>query len=76
MENIDPTTCQPDLEVFINDEYPATAIRLEYIPNMQELNWASYSEKRMENVINGINKTHEALVEHTDIHPRNMMPVD
>lgn len=75
-ENIDPTLCQPHLKAFLRDEYRPTAILLEYIPNMEELNWKNYTEKRMQNFIDGISEIHNALVEHSDIHPRNMMDVN
>lgn len=76
IENIDPTLCNPHLKAFVKDKYPPTAILLEYIPNMKELDWSNYSEKRMENFIDGMNAIHEALVEHGDIYPRNMMIVE
>ncbi|PGH11055.1 hypothetical protein AJ79_05097 [Helicocarpus griseus UAMH5409] len=76
IEDIDPMSCQPHLKDFVNDEYPPTAIFLEYIPNMKELHWTNYNEKRMRNFVDGINKIHKALVFHGDIHPRNMMTVE
>jgi hypothetical protein len=38
MENINPKLCLPHLKDFITDEFLPTAIFLEYIPNMRELN--------------------------------------
>lgn len=37
IENIDPALCHPHLKEFMKDEYPPTAILLEYIPNMVSL---------------------------------------
>lgn len=76
IENINPVLCEPYLHAFVGDEYPATAILLEYIPNMVELHWTNYTEKRMRNFLNGLKKIHGALVEHSDVHPRNMMIVE
>lgn len=75
-KNIDPTRCLPHLEAFVKDEYPPTAILLEYIPNMTELNWTNYNGKRMQNFVDGLNAIHDALVYHDDVHPRNMMVVE
>ena len=61
---------------FLEDEYPPTAILLEYIPNLQKLHWTKYTEKRMQNFIDGINEIHKALILHDDVHPRNMMVVE
>ncbi|KAI1909911.1 hypothetical protein LOZ12_003906 [Ophidiomyces ophidiicola] len=76
IENIDPTQCLPHLELFVKDEYPPTAIFLEYIPNMKELRWTDYNESRMRNFVDGLNAIHDALVYHDDVHPRNMMIVE
>lgn len=76
IESIDPMLCQPHLKVFAKDEYPATAILLEYIPNMQPLFWSNYTEKRMHNFVDGIYEIHKVLVQHSDVHPRNMMVVE
>ncbi|OAX78608.1 hypothetical protein ACJ72_07083 [Emergomyces africanus] len=76
IENIDPTRCLPHLKAFVKDEYPPTAILLEYVPNMKELNWTNYNEKRMQKFVDGLNTIHDALVYHDDVHPRNMMIVE
>ncbi|QSS62553.1 hypothetical protein I7I51_02291 [Histoplasma capsulatum] len=76
IENIDPTQCLPHLKFFVKDEYPPTAILLEYIPNMKELRWTNYNESRMKNFVDGLNAIHNALVYHDDVHPRNMMIVE
>jgi hypothetical protein len=34
IEGIDVKKCHPHLDEFLKDEYPPTAILLEYIPNM------------------------------------------
>ncbi|EER40594.1 conserved hypothetical protein [Histoplasma capsulatum var. duboisii H88] len=73
IENNDSTQCLPHLELFVQVEYPPTAILLEYIPNMKELRWINYNESRMQNFVNGLNAIHNALVYHNDVHPRNMM---
>ncbi|PIG83957.1 hypothetical protein AARAC_008627 [Aspergillus arachidicola] len=62
--------------MFLSDQYPLSAVMLEYIPNMQMLHWSNYTKKRMENFIRGLHEIHEARVEHSDIHPRNMMIIE
>ncbi|KKK19016.1 hypothetical protein ARAM_007163 [Aspergillus rambellii] len=76
IDNLDPKLYQPHLKVFLRDEYPPNGILLEYIPNMQTLHWTNYTKERMENFIKGLKEIHAAKVEHSDIHPRNMMIVD
>lgn len=68
--------CLPHLKAFVKDEYLPTAILLEYIPNMKELHRTNYNEKTMRNFVDGLNVIHEALMEHGDVHPRNMMIVE
>ncbi|KAL1863180.1 hypothetical protein Plec18170_000010 [Paecilomyces lecythidis] len=76
IEPLDPTLCQPHLKMFLNDEYLPTAIFLEYIPDMRMLHWANYTEERKENFLKGIQEIHRAFIQHSDIHPRNMMVVE
>jgi tRNA A-37 threonylcarbamoyl transferase component Bud32 len=76
IESIDPTRCLPYLKAFIEDEYPPTAILLEYIPDIKELDWTNYNERRMQKFVDGLNAIHAAQVYHDDVHPRNMMIVE
>ncbi|EEQ85585.1 uncharacterized protein BDCG_08854 [Blastomyces dermatitidis ER-3] len=76
IEDIDPRQCLPHLKAFLKDEYRPTAILLEYIPNMKELDWTEYNRRRMRNFVNGLDAIHNALVFHNDVHPRNMMVVE
>ncbi|KAK2831927.1 hypothetical protein FQN49_007026 [Arthroderma sp. PD_2] len=76
IENIDPKSCLPHLESFLADEFPPTAIFLEYIPGMKELHWSDYTPERMENFVKGLNEIHKALVVHADVRPRNMMVLE
>ncbi|OJD27502.1 hypothetical protein ACJ73_01115 [Blastomyces percursus] len=73
IENIDPTRCLPHLKSFVKDEYPPTAILLEYIPNMKELKWTNYDESRMQNFVDGLNEIHDALVYHDDVPARTIL---
>ncbi|PGH13238.1 hypothetical protein AJ79_03797 [Helicocarpus griseus UAMH5409] len=75
MDNFDAKLCHPHLDVFVNDEYPPSAIFLEYIPNLEMLHLHNYTEARMKNFLVGIRKINRALVEHGDIKPRNMLIV-
>ncbi|OJD10518.1 hypothetical protein AJ78_08492, partial [Emergomyces pasteurianus Ep9510] len=38
MDKFDPKLCQPHLKKFLEDEYPPSALFLEYIPNMEMIN--------------------------------------
>ncbi|OAT09757.1 hypothetical protein BDBG_17269 [Blastomyces gilchristii SLH14081] len=70
------TGCLPHLNTFVKDEYQLTAILLEYILKMKELNWINYNERRMQNFVDELNRIHDTLVYHNDVHPRNMMIVE
>lgn len=73
MRKFDQSLCQPYLEMFLDDEYPPSAIFLEYIPNMEMITLNNYTQQRMDNLIAGIREIHKALVLHGDLKPRNMM---
>ncbi|KKZ65631.1 hypothetical protein EMCG_08538 [[Emmonsia] crescens] len=75
MDKFDPMPCQPYLANFLNDEYPPSAIFLEYIPNLEMLHLHNYTQARMNNFLVGIRKIHKALVKHGDPKPRNMLIV-
>lgn len=74
IEKIDPRDYHPHLKKFLNDQYPPNAILLEYIPNMEMLDpLSNVTKRRIENFISGIREIHKALIEHSDVCPRNMM---
>ncbi|CAG8229009.1 unnamed protein product [Penicillium salamii] len=75
MTKFDPSLCQPHLKMFLGDEYPPSAIFLEYIAGLEMINLENYSQQRVDNLIDGIRKIHKALVRHKDPKPRNMMVV-
>ncbi|TPX20461.1 hypothetical protein DIZ76_016350 [Coccidioides immitis] len=75
MDKFDPGPCQPYLHAFANDEYPPSAIFLEYIPNLEMLDLNNYTQARMNKFLEGIREIHKALVEHGDPKPRNMLIV-
>ncbi|QSS65434.1 hypothetical protein I7I51_06277 [Histoplasma capsulatum] len=54
----------------------AQAILLQYIPNMKELKWTEYEERRRQNFAGGLNAIYDALVFFDDLYPRDMMVVD
>ncbi|KMP03553.1 hypothetical protein CIRG_03245 [Coccidioides immitis RMSCC 2394] len=65
----------PYLRTFVIDEYPPSAIFLEYIPNLEMLGLNNYTQARMNKFLEGIREIHKALVEHGDPKPRNMLIV-
>ncbi|KKZ64658.1 hypothetical protein EMCG_09421 [[Emmonsia] crescens] len=75
MDKFDLKLCQPHLKMFLEDEYPPSALFLEYIPNMEMINIHNYTEVRMNNLLLGIREIHKAGVEHNDIRSRNMLIV-
>ncbi|WEW58199.1 hypothetical protein PRK78_003667 [Emydomyces testavorans] len=75
MDKFDPKPCQPYLRMFVNDEYPPSAIFLEYIPNLEMLGLNNYTQARMNKLLEGIREIHQALVKHGDPKPRNMLIV-
>ncbi|PGH26459.1 hypothetical protein AJ80_01772 [Polytolypa hystricis UAMH7299] len=75
MDKFDPKPCHPGLDDFINDEYPPSAIFLEYIPNLEMFQRHNYTKARMDNCLMGIRKIHEALVEHGSSWSDNILVV-
>ena len=75
MRKFDPTPCQPHLKMFLADEYPPSAIFLEYIPNLEMISLQTYTPQRMQNLISAIQEINRAFVLHNDPKPRNMMVV-
>lgn len=53
MDKFDPKLCQPHLKMFLEDEYPPSALFLEYIPNMEMINIHNYTEVRIEQSSSG-----------------------
>ncbi|PYI02013.1 hypothetical protein BO78DRAFT_400853 [Aspergillus sclerotiicarbonarius CBS 121057] len=75
MRKFDPTPYQPHLKMFMDDEFPPSAIFLECIPNLEMINLHNYTPQRMKTFILGIQEIHKAFVLHDDPKPRNMMVV-
>ncbi|GAD94193.1 hexokinase family protein [Paecilomyces variotii No. 5] len=76
IESLDPKLCQPHLKMFLNDEYFPNAIVLGYIPDMRMLHWTNNTDTRRESFIKGTQEIHQTFIQHSDIHPRNMMVVE
>lgn len=70
-----PTLCQPHLKKFLDDEYPPSALFLEYILGLEMNPLENYTPQRVNNFLEGIRQIHKALVRHRDPKPRNMMIV-
>ncbi|EDN05191.1 hypothetical protein I7I51_05790 [Histoplasma capsulatum] len=75
IDKFDPRACQPHLNMFLEDEYPPSALFLEYISNLEMLHLHNYTEARMDNFIEGLREIHKAGVLHHDVKPRNMLIV-
>ncbi|KAK9576807.1 hypothetical protein V6Z93_010257 [Aspergillus fumigatus] len=76
MRKFDPHLCQPHLNSFLYDEHLPSAIFLDYIPDLEMINIHNCTEKRLNNLITGVQEIHRALVRHRDPKPRNMMTYD
>ncbi|KAJ9240620.1 hypothetical protein DTO271D3_6580 [Paecilomyces variotii] len=75
MDKFDPRPCQPHLNMFVEDEYPPSAILLEYLPNVEMIHLHNYTTERADRFIEGIKEIHKALIFHGDTKPRNMLLV-
>ncbi|KAJ5683471.1 hypothetical protein N7462_006636 [Penicillium macrosclerotiorum] len=75
IRKFDPSTCQPHLHEFLKDEYPPSAIFLEYIPGIERISLETYNPQRVDNLVFGLREIHKAHVIHCDIYVRNMMVV-
>ncbi|KAL5362568.1 hypothetical protein BJX96DRAFT_102830 [Aspergillus floccosus] len=73
MRKFDPGLCEPHLDAFLDDEYPPSAIFMEYIPGLEMIDIDTCTEARFNNMILGIKEIHKALVQHGDPNPRNIM---
>lgn len=73
IDNMDPWLYQPHLKAFVNDEYRPSAIFIEYIPDLEMMEFQDYTTKRMDNLIESLKEIHKALIRHGDPKPRNMM---
>ncbi|KAJ5712012.1 hypothetical protein N7488_006168 [Penicillium malachiteum] len=60
----------------MDDEYPPSAIFLEYIPGLEKIHPVeNFTQQRMDNLFDGIRQINKALVLHNDLYPRNMMVI-
>lgn len=75
MPKFDPGECRPWLKAFVDDEYPPSAIFIEYIPNPEMIHLHNYTRERMDGLLSGIREIHNVLIRHGDPKPRNMMIV-
>ncbi|KAF9246667.1 hypothetical protein DTO013E5_6039 [Penicillium roqueforti] len=59
MRKFDPSLCQPHLRKFLDDEYPPSAIFLEYITSLGMINLRNYTPQRVNNLLKGIRQIHK-----------------
>ncbi|TKA59942.1 hypothetical protein B0A49_12711 [Cryomyces minteri] len=75
IEQLHPSDFAPHLDAFLSDSYLPNAILIEYLLDAQQMNCSTYTKKRMATAVEGIKKIHEALVEHSDPYPKNILIV-
>ena len=63
------------LDAFRHDTGLPCAILIEYLPKPLEMNCVTYTKERMQRAYIGIQKIHQALVEHNDPYPKNVLIV-
>jgi RIO-like serine/threonine protein kinase len=73
IDQLNPKEWQPDLYMFADDEYPASAIFIEYIPGLEMLELETATKERMAKFVEGLHAIHKAGVLHSDLYSRNMM---
>lgn len=75
IEQIQPKSWRPHLDMFLQHELLPNAILIEYIPNMQMMDLRTFSTNRLHKLANILKEIHAAKVLHRDPYPRNMMVV-
>lgn len=73
IKQIDPTSCEPFLDGFLNDKILPSAILLEYIPDMHKIDLSNFSVSRVTKLRTILERIHNAGILHDDPYPRNMM---
>ena len=66
------STRWPELHKFHNDELPANAVLIEYIPKLERIHMGNRTEQRMNRLREILVEIHAARVLHDDVYPRNM----
>jgi hypothetical protein len=70
--NIQPSQW-PYLEMFVDDELPPTAILIEFVPNMHQIDLSNFSPQNLQILRETLAEMHLAWVLHGDAKTRNMM---
>ena len=73
IEQIDPLQWQPHLNRFLKDKLLPNAVLLEFIPNIKQIDLATYTEDRAAALLQIIHQIHDAGVCHGDPYPQNMV---
>lgn len=63
-ERLNPADFDLHLKHFTTDKHQPPTILLEFLPGVEELNCASYSEGRFEKAVRALGEVHRALVQH------------
>lgn len=62
----------PELHKFYNDDLPANAIIIEYIPNLERIHLGNRTAQRLDRLREILVEIHAVRVLHDDMYPRNM----
>lgn len=75
LEDIRPQLWRPNLDMFLTDNLPPSAIFLKYIPEMEPLGLVNYTRERMSGFESIMKEIHAASVLYDHTSPGNMMIV-
>ena len=73
IEQIDPIPYQPLLKSFLKDKLLPNAILIEYIPDLHEIDFSTFSYDRITTLRAILENIHQVGIYHGDPYPRNMM---
>lgn len=73
IKQIDPISCRPFLDRFLNDKSPPNAILIEYIPDIHEIDLSNYSISCAAKLRAILERIHNAGIIYDNTYPRNMM---
>jgi hypothetical protein len=75
IEWIEPREWRPHLDIFLDDSGPPSAVLIEYVADMHQIDLSTFSKNRLTSFRTILREFHEARVFHGDADPRHMMVV-